>query len=71
MTALIWIGTLLTLIGVGVLGWCIYSAARLRLAKLPDTEMRRSLAQLAPFNLGGLALSALGLILVVAGIVLG
>lgn len=69
--AMIWTGTALTLLGVGILAWCILRAAGIRRAKLPDEELRAALMALLPINLGALLLSAIGLMLVVLGVILG
>ncbi|MCR8726368.1 hypothetical protein [Frigidibacter sp. ROC022] len=64
------IGVALTLIGLAVLIWCIIRAFGLRRMALPEPEARAALARLVPINLAALLLSAMGLILVVTGIVL-
>jgi hypothetical protein len=70
MEALIWIGTALSLAGVGGLVWCILQALQARRQHLPDAEMRARLQGIVTYNLAALALSALGLMLVVAGLML-
>ena len=71
MAALIWIGAALTLAGVGLLVWCVIDAARARRAGLPDDALRARLQRVVVVNLGALMLSALGLMAVVIGILLG
>lgn len=71
MDMLIWPGAAITLLGLGGLVWCILRVARARRAGLPDAELRAALQRIVAFNLGALGLSALGLMLVVLGIVLG
>lgn len=71
MAALVWIGTALALMGLGGLVWCIVVAARAKRAGLDGDEMAARLRGLVALNLGALALSALGLMLVVLGVVLG
>ncbi|MFV0514187.1 MAG: hypothetical protein ACK5MY_11240 [Jhaorihella sp.] len=68
--AMIWTGTALTLLGLVILVWCILRAARVRRAQLPDDELRAALMALLPVNLGALLLSAVGLMLVVLGVIL-
>lgn len=71
MDWLIWIGALVTLAGLATLIWCILSVARARRAGLPDAELRSRLQRAVTLNLGAVFLSAIGLMMVVAGILLG
>ncbi len=71
MDWLIWIGTVVTLAGLGALVWCILAVSRARRANLPDSELRKRLQKAVALNFGALLLSALGLMMVVAGILLG
>ncbi|MEM7644779.1 MAG: hypothetical protein AAF366_20000 [Pseudomonadota bacterium] len=71
MAALVWIGTALALMGLGGLVWCVVVATRAKRAGLDGDEMAARLRGLVALNLGALALSALGLMLVVLGVVLG
>lgn len=70
MELLIWIGTGLTLIGVAGLGYCIFRAIRARNSGLDDDALRAALQKVVTLNLAALGASALGLALVVAGIML-
>jgi hypothetical protein len=70
MDALIWIGTALSVAGVGGLIWCILLALKARRQGLPGAEMRARLQGIVTYNLAALAVSALGLMLVVAGLML-
>jgi hypothetical protein len=70
MTLLIWAGTLLSLCGVAGLLWCIMLAIKARRAGLTDDAMRARLQHVVTLNMIALGISALGLMLVVAGIVL-
>ncbi|MGR3436615.1 MAG: hypothetical protein ACU0CO_17290 [Shimia sp.] len=70
MAAMIWIGTALTLVGIAMLGWCILLVARARRAGLEDAAMRKRLEELTALNMGALAVSGLGLVCVVVGLVL-
>lgn len=67
----IWGGTALTVAGLVGLGWCIWLALRARKAGLTDDQMRARMQTVVALNVGALALSALGLMLVVFGILLG
>lgn len=71
MEWLIWGGAALTLVGVAGLGWCVIAAIRARGAGLQEAEMRARLQRAVAINLGALAVSALGLIMVITGIFLG
>lgn len=70
MQALIWSGTILTLAGVAGLGYCIRRAVAARNAGLDDAALRAALQKVVTLNLAALGVSALGLVLVVAGILL-
>jgi hypothetical protein len=70
MDMLIWIGAVVTLAGVALLLWCILAIARARKAGLPDAELRTKLQRVVVLNFGALLLSAIGLMMVVLGIVL-
>ena len=71
MDWLIWIGALVTVLGLGALFWCILKVAAARRAGLPDADLRARLQRVVALNLGALFLSAIGLMMVVAGILLG
>ncbi|MGL4279556.1 MAG: hypothetical protein ACRCS0_04235 [Albidovulum sp.] len=70
MDMLIWIGAAVTLAGVALLLWCILAIARARKAGLPDAELRAKLQRVVVLNFGALLMSAIGLMMVVLGIVL-
>lgn len=71
MHILIIVGAVLSLLGVAGLGYCVFLAMRAkREAQNPD-EMRAKLQRVVAMNMGALGVSALGLMLVVAGIALG
>lgn len=71
MQMLIWAGAAVTLLGLAGLIWCIAKVAQARRAGLGDEELRARLQQIVAWNFGALAVSALGLMLVVIGIALG
>ena len=71
MQGLIWAGTAVTLIGLAGLGICVLQAVKARRAGLEADAMRVALQKVVTLNLAALGLSALGLMLVVAGIALG
>lgn len=70
MAVLIWIGSILSLCGVAGLIWCIILALRARRAGLAEDAMRARLQHIVTLNMIALGVSALGLMLVVAGILL-
>lgn len=71
MQALIWGGAALALCGVAGLGYCVLRAIRARRAGLPDADMRAALQRVVAINMAAMGVSALGLALVVTGILLG
>lgn len=71
MQALIWTGAAISLVGVGGLIYCVLRALAARRAGLPDDVMRAELQRVVVINMASLCISALGLMLVVAGILLG
>ena len=70
MDWLIWIGAAVSLGGIAGLLSCIQLALRARKSGLDNTAMRARLQQIVTFNLAALGVSALGLMLVVMGIIL-
>ena len=71
MQALIWAGAAITVAGIGGLAYCVWRALAARRAGLDDAAMRAALQRIVTLNLAALGVSALGLMLVVAGILLG
>ena len=69
--ALIWGGTALTLAGLVALVWCIVTAIRLRGAGQDDDVVRARMRRVVAVNMAALALSTLGLMCVILGIMLG
>ena len=70
MTAMIWIGAVMAVLGLlGVL-WCIRKAAWLRKAELQDDTMRTELQRLIFAHMLAIGLAFLGLGLLVSGILL-
>ena len=70
MEILIWIGSILSLLGLVGLLWCIKTVLRAKKAAVSDEELRVSLKKVVPFNMAALFLSAIGLMLVILGIML-
>jgi hypothetical protein len=71
MEWLIWLGALVSLIGLAGLVWCIIKVWRARKAGLDDDTLRAEIRKVVPLNTGALFLSVIGLMLVVVGILLG
>jgi hypothetical protein len=71
MEALVWAGALVSLAGVAGLVYCVMRALRIRRSGLPDDRMRAELQRIVVVNMAALAVSALGLMMVVLGIFLG
>ena len=71
MEMLIWIGAAISLVGVAGLVWCVIGAARARREQLDEAAMKSRLQGLVAWNMAALAVSAIGLMMVVIGILLG
>ncbi|MBL4627902.1 MAG: hypothetical protein JKY00_07675 [Roseicyclus sp.] len=63
-------GSVLTVTGLCLLGYCIFSAFKVKRAGLDDAEMRIRLQKIVAINMGALFLSVLGLMSVVLGVFL-
>lgn len=70
MEALVWIGAALTVLGLIGLGLCIFAVLQARRNAVDDADMKARLQKVVAMNLGALAVSALGLMLVVVGVFL-
>ena len=70
MDFLIVLGTVVTLIGLGVLIWCILMVANARRNIKDDVQMRERLQKMAAINMLALFLSFIGLMIVVIGVIL-
>ena len=70
MDFLIILGTVVTLIGLGVLIWCIMMVASARRNIKDDVQMRERLQKMAAINMLALFLSFIGLMIVVIGVIL-
>lgn len=69
MEIMVWIGTGLTLIGVAGLSWCILLALKAKRSGLPDDQIKAQLQRVVTLNLGALAISGIGLMFVVFGVI--
>ncbi len=70
MNGLIWTGAAISLLGIFGLLWCVLHVMRLRRMELDDAEMRTRMQKAVMVNFGALAVSTLGLMMVVIGIFL-
>lgn len=68
---LVLIGSGLAVIGLLLLGYCIYEALAAKRSGLDDDAMRARLQKIVAINMGALLLSVLGLMFVVLGVFLG
>jgi hypothetical protein len=71
MESLVWIGTAVSIAGLVGLLWCIFRVWRARRRNLSEQDLRDAVRRVVPLNMGALLLSALGLMMVIAGIMLG
>ena len=71
MEFLIWIGAAVTLVGLAIIVWSILAILKAKRAGLSDEELRARLQKAVTLNMGAFFVSAIGLIMVVAGILLG
>jgi hypothetical protein len=71
MESLIWIGTAVSIAGLVGLLWCIFRVWRARRSNLSDRDLRDAVRRVVPLNMGALLLSVIGLMMVIAGIMLG
>ncbi|MGY6410051.1 MAG: hypothetical protein ACXIUV_03360 [Alkalilacustris sp.] len=71
MAALVWIGAAVTVAGLGGILWCILDTLHARRAGLGDDALRARMQRVVVVNLVALGASALGLMLVVVGLLLG
>lgn len=70
MEWLVPIGVAVTLLGVALLFYCIFRVIRTRREGLDDAELKTRLQSVVALNLGALAISAIGLMLVIVGLFL-
>ena len=70
MEIMIWIGAALTVLGLLGLVLCIGIVLKKRRANLPEAEMRATLQKVVALNMAALAVSGIGLMLVLVGVIL-
>lgn len=66
----IWGGAAVSMLGLAGLVWCILIVAKARRTRLPEDQIRAKLRSVVPMNMVALFLSAIGLMMVVVGIIL-
>lgn len=71
MQNLIWIGAIVSLVGIAGLVWCVMIAVKAKREGLDEDAMKLRLQKVVAINMGALFLSAIGLMMVVVGILLG
>ena len=70
MEILIWIGSILSILGLVGLFWCIKTVLKAKKNATSDEQLHDSLQKIVPLNMAALFLSAIGLMLVILGIIL-
>ena len=71
MEYLIWTGAGVSLIGVIGILYCITLALKAKRAELTPEDMQKRMQRVAVLNMIALFISSIGLMMVVAGIILG
>ncbi len=71
MAVLIWVGACVSVLGLAGIGYCIASAMRARREQLDDDAMRARMQRIVAINMAAFFVSAIGLMMVVVGIILG
>ncbi|MDD8024212.1 MAG: hypothetical protein PHX82_14020 [Paracoccaceae bacterium] len=71
MDYLIWTGAAVSMAGLAGIVWCILAIAKAKRAGLDDAGLRARLQRVVVINLGALFTSVIGLMMVVAGVMLG
>ena len=70
MVYMIWVGASITVLGLIGLIYCILLVVMAKRAKLQDAALRAAMQRALIWNMGALALSGLGLKMVVLGVIL-
>ena len=70
MEFLVYIGTFVAALGLAGLGYCVWLVVSAKRAGLPDEEMKKRLQKVVALNMAAMGLSAIGLMMVVIGIML-
>lgn len=70
MEILIWIGTALTVAGILGLLWCVKLVLAIKKRNMPDAETKTAMQRVIALNMAALFVSAIGLMMVVVGVIL-
>ena len=70
MEILIWIGTALTVAGILGLLWCVKLVLAIKKRNLPDADTKTAMQRVIALNMAALFISAIGLMMVVVGVIL-
>jgi len=70
MQNLVWIGAIVSVIGLCGIVYSVILVLRARRAKLSDADLRARIGKVLPISLGALFLSTIGLMMVIVGIIL-
>ena len=71
MTFLIWIGAIISVLGLEGVVYSVTAVIRARRAGLDDAALRVRIAQMMPVNLAAFLAAMLGLLMVLVGVLLG
>ncbi|EIE50497.1 hypothetical protein AL035_04380 [Salipiger aestuarii] len=71
MEALVWLGALISVLGLLGLIWSIVQVWKARRGGMDDEALRAVVRRMVPINMGALMGSVLGLMMVIIGIFLG
>lgn len=71
MEIVVWIGAVLSVIGLAGIIYSIITIVKAKRANLSDEEIRARVSKVLPINLGALLISMIGLMAVVVGVMLG
>jgi hypothetical protein len=70
MDILVPIGSFVALLGLFGLGYCVWLAIKAKRAGLSDADMKAQLQKVVVLNMAAMGLSAIGLMMVVIGVLL-
>jgi hypothetical protein len=71
MEIVVWVGAVLSVIGLGGIVYSIVAVTKAKRANLSDEELRARVSTILPINLGALFVSMIGLMAVVLGVFFG
>ena len=71
MEIIVWIGAVLSAIGLCGIVYSIIAVAKAKRAGLSDEKLREQIARILPINLIALFVSMIGLMAVIIGVMLG